>query len=197
MKRQHIIWLCGSLVLFIGIFSIISIAIPGVLPWSEPEQPMGSDTAFDRVTIATVRTDIGRLPDRFVEHIVKDHPPLDLSHAATAPIDALLISRETLVEASTNTESRAMLDALLDNHKILLVYGATTTDLQQALHEPLSTVQMRETEAVFSSLHRIDGIITTGQLVVSDDREPITVGSLYGYVDRSLQNAERFSPYPE
>ncbi|NJP05300.1 MAG: hypothetical protein HC837_06565 [Chloroflexaceae bacterium] len=194
MKQRHLLWLCGLSVL---LMSIMSIAITGVWSWSEPAHSIQSDTAFDRVTIAIVRTDINRLPDAFVEHIIEDYPPLDLSQAATAPIDALLISRETLVDTSMNTEDRAMLDALLDNQKILLVYGATTTDLQQSLHEPLNTVQMRETETVFSSLHRIDGIVTTGQLVVSDDREPITVGSLYGYVDRSLQNAKRFSPYPE
>jgi hypothetical protein len=98
-------------VLLIGIGSIISIATPGGLPWSEPAQPMESNTAFDRVTIAIVRTDIDRLPDRFVEHIIEDHPPLDLSHAATAPIDALLISRETLAEASTNTRAIAFKSA--------------------------------------------------------------------------------------
>lgn len=197
MKRQQILWFCGLLVLLVGMISAISITIPGLLPWSKPAQPMESDNSFDRVTIAIVRTDIDRLPDRLVEHIIEDYPPLDLSQAVTAPIDALFISRETLVETSVNAEERATLDALLDNHKILLVYGATTTDLQRALHEPLSTIQTRETEAVFSSFHRIDGIATTGQLVVSDDREPITVGSIYGYVDRTLQDAERFSPYPE
>jgi hypothetical protein len=196
MKRYQVIWLGGILLLVIAVISILWMVSPAAFPGSGHEQSATAEPAFAIVTIAVTPNDMERLPERFVEPIVADYPPLAFADAASAPIDALFISRAMLVEISTDAERRAELDALLDNGKILLVYGATTADLQRALDEPLSTVETTTTKAVFASLHHIGPVPTTGQLIVSDDRPPISVGSLYGYVERSLQSAERFEPYP-
>jgi len=197
MKRYQAIWSGGILLLVIAVISILWMVLPAAFPESGHEQSATAEPAFAIVTIAVTPNDMERLPARFVEPIVAHYPPLAFADAATAPIDALFISRAMLVEISTDAERRAELDALLDNGKILLVYGATTSDLQRALDEPLSTVETTTTKAVLASLHRIGPVPTTGQLIVSDDRPPISVGSLYGYVDLSLQGAERFEPYPE
>ncbi|NJO07994.1 MAG: hypothetical protein HC876_22120 [Chloroflexaceae bacterium] len=189
MKRLAIVWYGSVLLVLVGILALMGV-LAGVVPapWATPP---AEPSALDTVDIAILRPDMQRLPADLAEPIMADYPPLTFSEAVTASIHALFISRAMLTEIAADVESRALLNALLDNGKILLVYGATMGELQRAVDEPLSTVQSRNNRAVFVSLQRDDGVPGVGQFLVARDRRSIHYGNLYGYVAGILEDRDR------
>jgi hypothetical protein len=128
----------------------------------------------DEPVVAVALVDVLRLPDYLTAPLLASQPPVALDAAATAPLDAVLLSRQTLVEATSDPQLRTALTNLVANGKMLLVHNASTSEVIQVLNAggvlPADrAIQGMEIAAV---VRDVNGGMATGILLVSADRDP-------------------------
>ena len=90
-------------------------AVPMRRVVAQQQQPVGSMSR-----IAVLVSDRARLPQGLPEEL--QALETDLDQIATQPVDALLVSRDFVIDAGRDPSLRSQLLEYLDQHKLLLVY---------------------------------------------------------------------------
>lgn len=119
------------------------------------------------VTILLVKGDVERLPTFLSEPLLALNPPVNLEEAPYVNCDAVLISREQLFESGKDLTVRNQLVSIIMNHKILLVYHVTTTDIANQLDLGTPVGRTETTYTAIASAALTKNIIAAGGVLLS------------------------------
>jgi hypothetical protein len=150
-------------------------------------------------TILLIQGDAERLPAYLSEPLQALNSPVKLDEAPYANCEAVLISREQLFEAGKDQTVRNQLVSFLMNHKILLVYHATTVDIANQLDIDTPTITTQTTYTAVASAALGSNGITSGSLLLSKGQsEENLLQDIRNYVPyfrSAIQRNETPNPY--
>lgn len=180
----------------LGLFGILVILL--LLPNLVPLNFNVSNTP-DSATILLLKGDAGRLPAYLSEPLLAANPSVNLDEAANVKCDAVLISRELLFEAGKDQAVRNQLVSIIMNHKILLVYHATTVDLANQLDISFPTLRTQTTTTAVASAALSNNGIAPGNLLLPKGRsEENLLDDIRDFVPffrSAIQRNERPNPF--
>ena len=142
------------------------------------------------VTILLIEGDEDRLPDRLSEPLLEEHPPSTQIEIAHVPADAVLISREKLFDPANREDLRK----IIDSQKILLVYGASSSDIRRELKLDKPSATTGASRSIVGAAFRSDKAVVGGALVSRGDREEDLLRAVCDYVilvKSTLQKMEK------
>jgi len=149
------------------------------------------------VTILLIKGDVERLPAYLSEPLLALNPPVILNDAPFVNCDAVLISREQLFESGKDLTIRNQLVSILMNHKILLVYHASTIDLANQLDIGTPTMTTQTTNTIVASAALTNNIIAAGGVLLSKgDSEENLLQDIRNYVPYFRSAIQRNEIHP-
>lgn len=138
------------------------------------------------VKIILLEEDYQDLPQYLSEPLLREGSPVKLQDAPYAPADAVLISPTKLFMAGEDVTTRKMLLDIVESGKILVVYRATTRDLQQQLKLKTGTMTPTTTYYAAASVGKASGTYVIGGVLMSKghDEEAYLMHDIRDFVGR-------------
>ena len=179
LQKRLIAALIGAVV---TIFTTVSCTLH--LPGIDGANATPTQTAIP-VTILLLENDTEQLPEYLSGPLLQEHPAVSLQEAANMAADAVLISRQLLLAAGEDPAVKEKLRDIVENQKILLVYGASTVDVVQSLDLQAPTMTTQTTYHAVASVAMSNNVIAAGGVLLSK-----------GYTEEHLlQDIREYIPY--
>jgi hypothetical protein len=143
-------------------------AITQQTPPTADKTPLTKSIETEPLSVATLEEDSNKLPESLKlasNHFVK------ADEAAKAPIDALVISRQTLLGLKDNAALKDKLRNVVAQGKILMIQNATNLEMEQGLGIKLSVRSETAQDVLFSGVTKLANGQYLGSVILSPPKE--------------------------